>query len=188
MLITLLLLAGFGLRSSLTGSWFSRASRVVGLLLVLAPVAWVAQENINDKLFGESRGSAWARQYDLMTGINIIAANPVLGIGFSYERYIDEARQLGYADTELDDRIIDGRGNTNGIIFLIYSLGIPLALPFLVGMFRQGFFPNRLLVGMLLFLSLMSESIVFTPFFLMIIFSGLLAKSRRAVDRARGAG
>jgi hypothetical protein len=175
--IALLLIGGLVLQSLQRGSLSVRALRVVGLLVLLAPMAWVAQENISNKLVGEARGSAWARQYDLLTGLNVIAANPVWGIGFEHERYLTESASLGFADTLLDERLTERRGNTNGIIFMLYSLGVPFALPFIFGMFRQRFFAHRLLFGTLLFASFLSESIVFTPFFLMLIFSGLLTTS-----------
>lgn len=184
--IALMLVAAMAWQSVRRGSWSNRLLRLLALLALLAPVAWVAQANIADKLFGEARGSAWARQYDLLTGLNVIAANPVLGIGFEHERYLAESASLGFADTLLDGRLTERRGNTNGIMFVAYSLGIPLALPFVVGMFRQRFFAHRLLFGLLLFTSFLSESIVFTPLFLMFIFSGLLSASAAKRAAARG--
>lgn len=85
---------------------------------------------------------------------------------------------LAFDDTLLDERITEDRGNTNGVIALVYSVGIPLSLPFLWGLFRQRMLPDRLLVGGLLFVSFMTESIMLTPFFLIFIFSGLLLSPR----------
>jgi hypothetical protein len=127
-----------------------------------------------EKFSGDSQGSFWARQFDLLTGINVIMENPVIGIGFDYTEYYRAAAHLGFSDTPLTERITDDRGNTNGIVFLFYSIGIPLGIPFLVGLFRQQLLANRWMIGGALALSLMSESMIFTPFFLMFIFSGLL--------------
>lgn len=157
-----------------------RIAKIFGAGVFIAAMGAVAAANISDKLSGESQGSFWARQYDLITGINIIAQHPLAGIGFNYDEYYRESADLGYADTELPDRITQDRGNSNGIIFLLYSVGIPLGIPFLVGMFRQSLFPDRFLVGIFLFMACLGESLVFTPFFLMFIFSGLLTRSRAA--------
>jgi hypothetical protein len=160
------------------GSLAVRVVKAFVAAMVIAALGLVAAANIQDKFTGDSQGSYWARQYDLLTGINVIQQNPIFGIGFDYEQYYRASSQLGFADTLLPERIIRDRGNSNGIIFLLYSIGIPLSIPFLVGMFRQTLFPNRGLIGVTLFLSFIGESIIFTPFFLMIIFSGLLIKRR----------
>jgi O-Antigen ligase len=160
------------------GSLTIRVAKVAVAALVISALAAVAALNIQDKMTGDNQGSFWARQYDLLTGVNIIAQHPLAGIGFDYAQYYRASAELGYADTMLPDRITMDRGNSNGIIFLFYSIGIPLAIPFLIGMFRQSLLPDRALVGIILFLGCLGESLVFTPFFLMFIYSGLLMKDR----------
>jgi O-Antigen ligase len=162
------------------GSLGARVAKAGVAALVIAALGAVASINIADKLAGENRGSFWARQYDLITGLNIIVEHPLIGIGFDYNQYYKASSELGYAETELPDRITLDRGNSNGIIFLLYSVGIPLGIPFLIGMFRQTLLPDRALVGLILFLGCFGESLIFTPFFLMFIFSGLLLRARMA--------
>jgi hypothetical protein len=171
------------------GSLPARIAKFMFAVILIVPLVFVASGNIKQKLTGESQGSFLVRQYDLLTGANVVLENPWLGIGFDYEQYHRAANRLGYADTSLPGQITLDRSNSNGVVFLLYSIGIPLSIPFLIGMFRQVLFPQRILVGILLLLGLMSESIIFTPFFLMIIFSGLLLRRRfapaaRAVERA----
>jgi len=170
------------------GTLLARIAKFTAGLLLIIPILVVTSGNIVNKMSGDAQGSYWARQYDLLTGINVIAEHPLLGIGFDYEQYYRASSRLGYAETQLPDRILQDRGNTNGVVFLLYSLGIPLALPFLVGMFRQRFFRHRWLVGGLLFLTFFGESMVFTPFFLMIIYSGLMLGKRvaRTADAPQG--
>lgn len=162
------------------GSLAMRVGKMFVAAAVIGALAFAASGNIKEKLMGESQGSYWARQYDLLTGLNVIAVHPWFGIGFDYDQYYRASSELGYADTKLPDRIIQERGNSNGIIVLLYSIGIPLSIPFLVGMFRQLFFPNLILTGIMLVLSFFGESIIFTPFFLLFVFSGMLTKSRVA--------
>ena len=159
------------------GSLGKRIAKAGVATVVIAALSAVAAANIRDKFTGENQGSSWARQYDLITGLNIIAEHPLVGIGFDYQQYYRASSALGYADTMLPDRITQDRGNSNGIVFLLYSIGIPLSIPFLIGMFRQRLLPDRALVGIVLFVGCFGESLVFTPFFLMFIFSGLLIKS-----------
>lgn len=144
-------------------------------IFIAAPLAYVVVQNVQEKTTGTYRGSSWAREYDFYTGLNVVRENWLNGIGFDYDQYLEAAHRLGYAETELDERTIVDRGNTNGIMFLLYSIGVPLALPFLFGMFRQRLFPNRFVIGAILFLSLFGESIIFTPFPLCLMFSGMAA-------------
>jgi O-antigen ligase len=181
-----MLLLGTALARHLRFAPFKQKLTAALLAAVVAgPIAQIAYTNITNKLSGELQGSSWAREYDFFTGLNVIAENPLLGIGFDYEQYYQASARLAYAETLLEDRLTEERGNTNGIIFLIYSIGIPLALPFLWGLFRQRFLPDRWLVGVCLFLSLLGESVVFTPFFLLIVFSGLLGRVNAVRRRPR---
>jgi hypothetical protein len=173
--IALMLCGAFAFTSYMNrASLGVRAIRILIAVVLLVPLVAVVSQNVADKVVGEMRGSFWSRQYDLLTGVNVIGENPMIGIGFEYEDYYRAASRLGYSDTQLGDHITIDRGNTNGIVFLLYSVGIPLALPFLIGIFRQKLLGHGFLVGTLIFLSLLSESVIFTPFFLAIIFSGMV--------------
>ncbi|MGQ3039870.1 MAG: O-antigen ligase family protein [Brevundimonas sp.] len=142
--------------------------------IVAVPLIIIGSMNLESKFTGDHRGSAWARQYDFFTGLNVIRANPFLGIGFDYERYKVEARRVGYDAGELDFSSTADRQNSNGLLTLLISIGIPMSLPFLFALFRQRFFKPSLVFGVLLSLSFMGEAIMLTPFFLMIIFSAML--------------
>ncbi|MES3025491.1 MAG: O-antigen ligase family protein [Pseudomonadota bacterium] len=159
---------------------------LIGLALVF-PLAVLLMTNVNDKLTGDSRGSAWARQYDLITGVNVVMAHPLMGIGFDHGKYRQVANNIGFTGSELSRESTTDRDSSNGILYLLYSIGIPLSIPFLIGMFRQHFFPNKFLVGMLLFVSLQSEAIIYTPFILLLIFSGLLRRAPQARPRQENA-
>lgn len=161
------------------GSLHRRAAMLLLGAAVAALVAGPVIDNVRSKLVGDFAGSSWSRQFDLITGLNVVRAHPLVGIGFDQETYRQLSGAYAFEDTLLDDRITENRGNTNGVIVLLYSVGIPLGLVFLWGMFRQTMLPDRVLVGGVLFVSLLTESILFTPFFLMFIFSGLLLKARR---------
>jgi hypothetical protein len=188
--IAVILLGTFFVTRYITrGTLAARIFKAAAAIMLTVPLLYLASGNIREKVTGESQGSFLARQYDLLTGVNVLVENPWLGIGFEYDQYHRAASRLGYGDSPLPERMTEERSNSNGMVFLLYSIGVPLALPFLIGMFRQCFFPHRALMGMLLLLGLMGESLVFTPFFLMIIFGGLLLPGRRpqpAVAAAAG--
>lgn len=164
-----------------------KASGLVARFLLLAvapfvvmPLLVIASMNLESKITGDYRGSTWARQYDFYTGLNVIKANPLFGIGFDYERYKTEARRVGYDAGELDFSATADRTNSNGLLMLLISIGIPMALPFLFAMFRQRFFNPGLVFGVLLGLAFMGQAVMLTPFFLMIIFSAMLSSTKSA--------
>ncbi|QJQ32773.1 hypothetical protein GV829_10230 [Sphingomonas lacunae] len=142
----------------------------------LIPMLFVVLSNVNNKLSGELQGSSWARQYDLNTGLAVAANYPLFGIGFEYERYYKEAQQFGYKETQLDSNSIATRANSNGLLNTLFSVGVPLALIFFYGLFNQMFFQQRLLVAILMFMSLTTQHLIFLPFLLMFVYSGLLLR------------
>ncbi|MEL6529768.1 MAG: hypothetical protein AAFQ27_07385, partial [Pseudomonadota bacterium] len=81
---------------------------------------------------------------------------------------------------------ITERGNTNGVVVLLYSVGIPLSLIFLIGLAFQRMFRPRFLFAGLIVLSLMAESLFFTPIVLMVAFSGLLIRPKRVTNLLGG--
>lgn len=160
------------------GSLNRRVGMIAVAILLALLLSGPVIENVRSKFVGDLAGSSMARQFDLLTGINVIVNNPLFGIGFEPETYRQMAGTFAFQDTELDSHITEDRGNTNGVIVLLYSVGIPLALPFLFGLFRQTMLPDRLLVGGVIFVSMLSESLMLTPFFLLFQFSGLLLAPR----------
>ena len=155
------------------GTLASRIRKTFVGIAILIPFIILTSGNVEDKLYGDMKGSSWAREYDLITGINVIINNPIIGIGFDYGQYYKLSRTLGYQDTALDNSSTIDRGNSNGIIFLFYSVGIPLGLVFLIGLVNQKFFKHKLLISLIFIISCLSESLIFTPFLLIFIYSGL---------------
>lgn len=151
--------------------------------IILLPLGAYVTYNVSEKFYGALKGSAEAREYDLRTGVSVALEQPLTGIGFDYEKYYDIAGRVGYREAELSKENITERGNTNGIVVLFYSLGFPLALVFIAGLLRQRLFRPGLLMATVAALSLMSESLSLTPFFLMMLFSGLLIQPKRVAGR-----
>ena len=148
--------------------------------ILLAPLALLAQFNLDQKIVGEMRGSTIARQYDLQAGLAIVREYPVFGVGFDYERYRDIANEVSNFRTELSVESASERTSSNGVILLMAMLGIPMFLVFLWGLARQKLLPKRGLAFLFLFMSFVGEALILTPFFLMILLSGFVTPRRRA--------
>jgi hypothetical protein len=165
--------------------WLKTANRsqklgvFVFVPIMLLPLGGYMTYNVTEKLYGAMSGSAEAREYDLRTGLRVTMEKPFTGIGFDYEKYFDVAERVGYREADLSRENITERGNTNGLVVLLFSIGIPLALVFFYGMLRQRLFRPRLLFGALIMLSLVSESLSLSPIMLMVTFSGLLISPKR---------
>lgn len=182
-LIALFLVAAYYLLNFKGSGTSQRILILVIAPLVAAPLLLIASINLESKFTGSHRGSAWAREYDFYTGLNVIRANPFFGIGFDYDRYKVEARRVGYDAGELDFSSTADRTNSNGLLMLMISIGIPMSLPFLFAMFRQRFFKPAIVFGVLLTLSFLGEAIMLTPFFLMIMFSAMLSSAQSTARR-----
>jgi len=154
--------------------------------IMLLPLAAYMTYNVTEKFYGAMAGSAEAREYDLRTGLRVTMVKPFTGIGFDYEKYFDVAGRVGYREADLSRENITERSNTNGLVVLLFSVGIPLALVFFYGILRQRLFTPRLLFGVLIMLSLVSESLSLSPVMLMVTFSGLLIAPKRVRDLVPG--
>lgn len=142
------------------------------LSLVVAPIII---DNITDKFQGASKGSFEARNVDLIIGLKILYDNPLTGIGFNYEKYYQQGDiHIDKVRTEI--MRFKGpyeRGSSNSVVRLLFSLGIILSLPFLMGLYYQSIFKEKLLVFIILILCLSSEALLLFPFFLLIAYNGM---------------
>lgn len=127
-------------------------------------------QQISYKFTGKGQGSFLARQYDLLSGLNIIHRHP-LGIGFSTEKYLEIVRNNPFRfNIDLDHK----RYSTNGLLILFYSSGVFWGIFWLTRLLKQRLFKNSpLLVNLILAVSLFSEPLFYTPFVLIIVFSSL---------------
>lgn len=181
--ICLVLLGTAFLQHTRTGSPRRKALVLLIAALLTPPLLYVANENVQEKLYGEFKGSSWAREYDLFTGLNILLEHPLLGIGFDVDRYTAAAAQLGYDDTLLNPDSLEDRTTSNGLLQMFTSLGLPMGLVFCAGVLRQRLFRHRWLIALWFTLSMGGEALVFTPFFMLIVFSAFTALPQRRAQR-----
>jgi hypothetical protein len=160
-----------------------RAFLLAAYIFALPVITFLAISNYYEKVDGDLRGSFLAREYDFYTGVNIIKEKPMTGIGFGLDTYLQYNQHLGYDASDLRvDETVD-RPNSNGLIQVLYTIGLPLGLTLLLGIVAQSLFPHRLPISVILGASFYSQSVVFTPFFLCILFSGFVgaASARRTL-------
>ena len=155
------------------------------ILIITIPLSWIAYNNYNEKVEGTKKGSYWSRNYDFYTGLNIISENPIFGIGFDIDKYLNISNEIGYTDTDLPIKETYFRPSTNSIVQSLYTLGIPLGSVLLICIFYQKIFPDKLPISILLLLSFSSEAVIFAPFFIFILFSALITFSKDKVENNR---
>lgn len=133
----------------------------------------IVSDNISNKISGENQGSFFARQADVIAGLTIAYENPLIGIGANTERFKQMRSQIAWQG-ELTGSQTKDSGNTNGLVGLMYVWGIPLAVWYLWGVCRQKIISgSKWIMAVLLLLSLNSEPLAMTPFFLLFTYSGL---------------
>jgi hypothetical protein len=136
-------------------------------LLALLPVLI---GNINDKVSGNGQASFYWRSFDLLISLQIVAQNPIKGIGFGGEVYkkVQEQNKMF-----MQSDILEGRGNTNSIVYIFIAFGIPLAIYILYLLYNQNVFKhsNKFLFFFILIICLSTEPLITSVFFLIILFS-----------------
>lgn len=146
---------------------------VMGVLAI--PIYMLISQNVDDKIGGALRGSFYARNYDAEAGLRLAVENPWVGIGFNPELYLAKTQGYDVQVGEYDGTVFsDVRGNTNGIVTVLFSLGFPLGCLLVLGLLGQTAFASSWIIPGLLFLSLLSEPLMLTPFFLFFIFSSVI--------------
>jgi hypothetical protein len=125
-------------------------------------------------------GSFAVRALDLFQSIEILMDNLLFGIGIN-GNYFTEIRGNYGVNFEFINAINDiDKGNSNSILSLLISFGLPLGGFVLISLFRQKLFQNgKLIFSFILFFSLMTEPLVFKPLFLAFIISaGVLSQKK----------
>jgi hypothetical protein len=136
----------------------------------------VTKTNIEEKVQGEKVFSFQKRLFDLLQPVYITYCNPILGVGFDDQQYkITRSSpeyslildQVNFENTE--------EGTSNSVMFLFAGGGLPLAIFFLLCLYRQTFvLEKRKWFFVFIIISLMTEPLFFRPIFMMLVFSGAI--------------
>ena len=145
---------------------FVIVSSSIIILLSLFPLV---KEEVNYK-FTTGVGSANKRQFDMIMGTKIAIDNPIFGIGPNKETYMGLSNS--YNVYVGDDVTYDARANTNLFVSLFCYYGIPMALLFLIALYKQQIFINRKIYYLIIVVGLFSEPIAFVDLYFVWIMSG----------------
>ena len=159
----------------------------IGIILVLlfvAPLYFVVSVNMNEKVYGEREGSFQKRLFDLTQPLFIALEHPLTGVGLDNERW-QEVRASFYIHSNLNNTLrqvgveqkveTTSRGSSNSVMYMLAGMGFPTTVLFILMFIKQQIITkDRFIWFLILFLSIMSEPLLFRPFFLIFIISGFL--------------
>jgi hypothetical protein len=163
----------------------------ISFIVILTPLVFYFIANYENKTEGAAKGSFLVRQFDTFTGVAIALNNPLIGIGFDHTSFIRAQWEYGYFTPEFESKDLfeNRRDNTNGLVQPFYSLGLFLGLICIIGLVRQRLLDGKYAPAFILLSTLASEPLIFTPFFLMLIVTGMgLRKGGTFVVPPNGAG
>lgn len=155
----------------------SRIKSIAWVCLSLLLVLPLVYSEVNKK-FTREGGSG--REYDTFMAFEVARNNPVIGIGPDKEKYLAETRNY---QVIVNDQIrSEERGNSNGLIALFIWMGIPIALLFLYGLYKQKMFDSSPKVFfIILVMAFLGEPNILNDFIFLILVSSLLKKKRQVV-------
>ena len=130
---------------------------------------------VNKKKEGDIKAisSFSLRSFDLYTGTMITISNPLLGIGLNQESFYNERDKYITSEMQKVSLQLEKRGSTNSILNLFTSFGVLIGLYILYMIFKQKIFTeNKVIFFLIIIISLLSEPLIFTPFFMLFIILG----------------
>jgi len=149
------------------------------VLTILIPIIIILYINIMEKFYGSGIHSSGLRYLDFVFGLEVISKHPLLGIGFDPLKYKVLVNNSILNFTDLSSSIVLDRGNTNSFISIAIFFGIPVFLFTIYGLyFQKIFIQNKNLLFLIISLTLISEPVILTNFFLLLIISSLVNEKR----------
>lgn len=143
---------------------------ILGIVLggLLLPFVY---DNVTSKT-DSTNGSAAARTFDFLMGVEVIKSEPIFGIGMNPDEYLKRTtvQDLKYFETQ---RVDVNRGNTNSFIKVAIMYGIPVALFFCISLYKQNIFEKRRMAFLIFLFALMSEPLFGMVFLFLICFSSI---------------
>ena len=151
-----------------------KSLKFIVLIIFFSPIIFYylnfTQVILKDKIDGDRIGSYEARKFDALNSLYVLVDNP-LGIGFDPYTYQLKAKNNIY---NIKSFLQTDRSSTNGILILFVSTGIFFGIFFIYLLYHQNIFPkHRVLVFTIIIISISSEPLFFSPFFLIFCLSSL---------------
>ena len=165
------------------------------VLLLIVPLYFLFNANMNEKIYGEGESSFQKRLFDLTQPFFIAIANPLTGVGLDLDRF-QEVREGFYINSDLNSSLnqigieqkveTTSKGSTNSVMYMLAGMGFPIALLFIYMFTKQHIITNdRLMWFTLTFVFVLSEPLIFRPFFLIFIVSGFMYTFNRITSHKK---
>ena len=152
------------------------------IVIMIIPLYLFLSANMNDKIYGEGESSFQKRLFDLTQPFFIALENPLTGVGLDLDRF-QEVREEFYIDSNLNNILgkvgveqkveTTSKGSSNSIMYMLAGMGFPTTILLIFMFVKQQLISNdKLLWFIITFISIMSEPLLFKPFFFLFIISG----------------
>jgi hypothetical protein len=161
---------------------FKKNLAMILIAIVGIPLYLILSINMHDKIHGEGESSFQKRLIDLTQPFFIALENPLTGVGLDVDRF-QEVREEFYINSNLNNMLgkvgieqkveTTSKGSTNSVMYMLAGMGFPATMLFLYMFMKQQIVINhRFIWFIIIFVSVMSEPLLFRPFFFLFIISG----------------
>ena len=169
--------------------------KILLLIVLISPLYVFFNANMNEKIYGEGESSFQKRLFDFTQPIFIAIENPLTGVGLDLDRF-QEVREEFYINSDLNSSLnqigieqkveTTSKGSTNSVMYMLAGMGFPTAFLFIYMFMKQQIITNHRLMWLILtFISVMSEPLLFRPFFFMFIVSGFIHTFHRITSHKK---
>jgi hypothetical protein len=169
--------------------------KMLSLIVLIAPLYVFFNANMNEKIYGEGESSFQKRLFDFTQPIFIAIESPLTGVGLDLDRF-QEVREEFYINSDLNSSFnqigieqkveTTSKGSTNSVMYLLAGMGFPTAFLFIYMFMKQQIITNHRVIWFILtFISVMSEPLLFRPFFFMFIVSGFIHAFHRITSHKK---
>ena len=170
-------------------------TKVILFIVLIIPLYFVLNANVNEKIYGKGEASFQKRLLDLTQPFFIAIENPLTGVGLDLDRF-QEVREGFYINSDLNSSLnqigiqqkveTTSKGSTNSVMYMLAGMGFPIALLFIYMFTKQQIITkDRLMWFTLTFIFVMSEPLLFRPFFFIFIVSGFMYTFNRITSHKK---
>jgi len=155
---------------------------IILIALISIPLYFISSVNLNEKIYGEREFSFQKRLFDLTQPFFIALEHPITGVGLDIVQF-QNVREEFYINSNLNNMLAEvgiqqklettSKGSTNSIMYMLAGMGFPTSILFIFMFIKQQIITkHRFIWFTLSFFSVMSEPLLFKPFFFIFIVSG----------------
>ena len=153
--------------------FFHKFSAILVLIVVFS-VSVISFKEKKQESYEVNLSSYNLRLLDFVTGYKITKEHPIFGIGLNSKVYNEQKyKHIPSILTEITETI-ENRGSSNSFISIFYNWGLIIGILIVYYLYKQTIiYKNKVLFFFIIILGLSNEPIFATPFFLLILVSGL---------------